>query len=304
MSMLVHRRGIQMALAMRRWANRKGGKKAKLDDFDRSDDSTLASLVDAWLEELTTRAYSARSVETARWAMRAFLCWAEAKGLQRPGTVTRAVIEDWQRELAKGKSAGGRNLSVATQCARLGHVQRFFAWLCLRGLLTTNPAAFLEMPRRQPAALPKALGLQQIRALLAAPDTADPIGVRDRAILEVLYTTGMRRREAAMLDVADVNLSENTLLVRHGKGNKPRLLPLGRRAAGWVRCYLEAPRPLLADGMDEPALFLTGYGSRNWRTTIRRLRVAAPAVINSPPARVPSCQRHRPRSSMDRTEVS
>lgn len=146
------------------------------------------------------------------------------------------------------------------------HVQRFFTWLCRQQVLPQNPASSLELPRKQPNALPKVLSHQHIHNLLAVPDVSDALGVRDRAILEVFYSTGIRRKELVLLDVADVDLGSATLLVRHGKGNRARLLPLGLRAAGWLGRYLRDTRPLLSmgEGLDgsDPALFLTGYGGR------------------------------------------
>lgn len=256
------KRGIAMAVAMHQWANRKGGGVATPDGFNRADAGTLASLMDSWLEWLRIRAYSPRTVETAHWALRGFVRWAERLGLHRPQAVTLAALERWQESLATAGSEGVPALAVETQRARLGHVQRFFAWLCHQQVLPSDPAAHLDLPRSQPAPLPRALSLQQVRSLLAVPDVGDALGVRDRAIIELLYATGIRRLELAMLDQADVDLDGGTLLVRHGKGGKARLLPLCQRAGGWLRRYLAEPRPLLNTRSDEPALFLTGYGGR------------------------------------------
>ena len=98
--------------------------------------------------------------------------------------------------------------------------------------------------------------------VLAVPDVADGLGVRDRAMLEVFYTSGIRRREMVMLDLDDVRFTLGTLLVRHGKGNKQRHVPLGECPAKWLRRYLSVCRPLLSTSDAEPALFLTGYGER------------------------------------------
>lgn len=171
-------------------------------------------------------------------------------------------MELWQRSLARVDRGPGRSLRIGTQRARLGYVQRFFVWLFRSGTLTVDPAADLELPRRQPRLLPRALSLEEVRALLAIPDISDALGMRDRAMLEVLYCTGIRRRELVMIDIPDVNLTLGTLLVRHGKGNKERRVPLGRRASGWISRYLTDSRPLLSTSDEEPALFLTGYGGR------------------------------------------
>jgi len=255
-------RGIAKAQVMRRWADRKGGKTSQPDGFDRSHPGTLACLVDDWLRRLATLRYSPRSVRTAQWAMRSFLKWARSLNLAAPEAVSRPLLEGWQHDLARLESTTGKPMLASTQRARLGYVQRFFGWLCRSGQLSANPAGDLELPRRQPRGLPKPLSLEEVEATLAVPEVSDALGVRDRAILEVLYVTGIRRRELAMLDVRDLNLLSCSLLVRHGKGNKSRVLPLGDRAAQWLRRYVQEVRPQLAAQETESALFLTGYGQR------------------------------------------
>ena len=151
---------------------------------------------------------------------------------------------------------------MSTQRARLGTLQRFFRWLVRAHEIEANPAADLDMPRKQPRTLPKAFTLDEVRAILAVPDVGDALGVRDRAMLEVLYVTGIRRRELTMLDVADISFDGETLTVRKGKGGKDRLVPLGSRALDWLRRYLTHTRPRLAAGTSDSALFITGYGER------------------------------------------
>lgn len=255
-------KGIQAAEKMKRWADKKGGSVAKPDGFDRSSGDSLASLADAWLATLTARAYSPRSVEAARWSLHTFQAWAHERDITKPANVTRAMLESFQRHLARIETSKGKPFSVSTQRGRLGTLQRWFAWLCRTRWLDANPAADLDMPRKQPRALPKAFTLDEVRTILAVPDVGDALGVRDRAMLEVLYVTGVRRRELTMLDVADINFEVETLTVRKGKGGKDRLVPLGSRALDWLRRYLAHTRPRLTTGTSDSALFITGYGER------------------------------------------
>lgn len=253
---------MKMAEQMKRWADKKGGHAAKPDGFDRSAADSLAALADAWLATLTARAYSPRSVEAAGWALKVFQQWAHERDLSKPGQITRAILESYQRHLAKIETERGKPFSVSTQRARLGTLQRFFRWLVRAHEIEANPAADLDMPRKQPRTLPKAFTLDEVRAILAVPDVGDALGVRDRAMLEVLYVTGIRRRELTMLDVADISFDGETLTVRKGKGGKDRLVPLGSRALDWLRRYLTHTRPRLAAGTSDSALFITGYGER------------------------------------------
>ena len=152
--------------------------------------------------------------------------------------------------------------AVNTQLARLGCVRRFFAWLCRSGTIPANPAADLDLPRKQARHLPKCLSEEEIQRLLALPDVADPFGLRDRTILELFYATGIRRTEMTRLDHGDFDPTARTLLIRQGKGGKSRMLPVGERAAWWLDRYLAESRPLFSHLPSETALFLSGYGTR------------------------------------------
>ncbi|HRE07402.1 MAG TPA: site-specific tyrosine recombinase XerC [Opitutaceae bacterium] len=275
------RRGIAAARAMRHWSDRQGGYAATPDGFDRSDQATLASLVDQWLARLSVRAYSPRTVAARVWALRSFLAWAEPRALVRPAQIDKLALEGFQRFLWAYRKENGQPLAVVTQRGHLGVVQGFFAWLCRENLLPANPAADLELPRKQPRGLPRGLSLAEVEKILAVPDVSDPLGVRDRAILETLYGTGLRRLELVNLDVSDVDCARGLVLVRRGKGGKDRLAPLGAQALRWIERYLEVCRPLLEVSATESALFLSGYGGRlnpnylgNWvRKTIDRAQL-------------------------------
>ena len=106
----------------------------------------------------------------------------------------------------------------------------------------------------------EALSLGEVERLLAVPDVADPLGVRDRAMLELFYSTGMRRAELCRLELSDLHAERRTVHVRKGKGKKDRMVPVGQRAALWVERYLQETRPRLCLDTRTQALFLTGYG--------------------------------------------
>ncbi|CAN5291743.1 N/A [soil metagenome] len=141
-------------------------------------------------------------------------------------------------------------------------MQRLFAWLCRENVLAANPAADLDLPRKLATMLPKALSNDELAALLAVSDTGDVLGLRDRCILEVLYSCGVRRSEVTKLDLEDLDLARAVLTVRKGKGGRSRTVPLGERAIGWLGRYLETARPRLEIEVGERALFISGYGTR------------------------------------------
>jgi len=146
------------------------------------------------------------------------------------------------------------------QRSRLGTLKDLFKYLVRQDALGANPASELEMPRLEKRLPNEALGIQQVAALLNIPDIRDPLGQRDRAILELFYSTGLRRSELARLEIHDLNRERQTLQVRQGKGHKDRVVPVGSRALEWIVRYLEEVRPRLMLHAQERALFLTSYG--------------------------------------------
>ena len=250
--------GIKNLLGMR--SRKKGGLTAAIAP---ASSNNLAAHSAAFLEHLAARAYSQGSISSHHWALSGFLVWAEAEKLASPATFTRATLEAYQLYLHQYRSPRTKEpLVTNTQLARLGCIRRFFAWLCRSGVLPANPAADLDLPRKQARPLPKALSDEEIQLLLAQPNTADPFGLRDRTILELFYATGIRRTEMTNLDHGDFDPNSRTLLVRKGKGGKSRLLPVGERAAFWLTRYLAEARPLFSHLPAETALFLSGYGTR------------------------------------------
>ena len=223
---------------------------------------SVQELVPRFLQRLETRGYSAATAEMHRWALRQFLDWCDSHGYHDPATFTRRRLEDYQLFLFHYRSPrGGKMLAINTQLARLGCIRRFFAWLCRDGILPANPASDLDLPRKQARSLPKSLSPEEIDRLLALPDVTSPIGLRDRTVLELFYSTGVRRTEMTRLEVGDYDAHARTLLVRRGKNGKSRLLPVGGHAASWLDRYLADARPVIAFLPAETALFLSGYGS-------------------------------------------
>jgi integrase/recombinase XerD len=263
----MRQRGLRRARGMRHWADRKYATPATPDGLDRSSPFSLARLMDEWIEQLAARHYSPRTLQGDRWA--------QGRDLLLAYDITRPILESYQRFIFRYRTHKDLPLSVTAQRRMLLVLRRFFAWLTKANFILANPASELEIPRKQPRLLPRALSQEQVMNLLALPDISDPLGLRDRAILEVLYATGMRRRELVMLDVEDLDHERLTLRIRHGKGGRQRLTPLGTRALLWLGRYLAECRPQLVVSSTERALFLSGYGQRfnvhyvgNW---VRRL---------------------------------
>ena len=166
----------------------------------------------------------------------AFMAWAEERGLMHPSQVTRPVMEAYQRHLYLRRTARGTPLALSSQVCHLTTLRSFFRWAVRAGEAPGNPAADLDLPRAV-TRIPQALTAAEAEAVLAQPDLTLAEGLRDRAVLEVLYSTGLRRLEACRLRRHDIDPARGIVAVRDGKGGKDRLVPIGARALAWVARY-------------------------------------------------------------------
>ncbi len=242
----------------RRDRARRGGNAP--DDFPAGKPGSLARHAAASLVSLAGRNYTPDTIEGRRDSLKVFLLWSGDRELTSPAAITKPILESYQRHLWHWRKKNGHPLGVSTQRARLGTLKSYFAWLAKQNILAANPASELELPRQERHLPKQALGIRETRALLAVPNIHDPLGLRDRAILETLYSTGVRRSELVRLHAADLNPERQTLHVRQGKGHKDRVVPVGSRALEWLVRYLEEVRPRLLLDAQERHLFLTSYG--------------------------------------------
>lgn len=158
----------------------------------------------------------------------------------------------------------GAKLKTTSQIHALSYVQSFFRFLRATKRIALDPARVIRLPRHTrslPAAL---LTPEEMRRMLAVPDLHTPCGFRDRCILEVFWCTGMRIGELLSLDVADIDFAQALCTIRHGKGGKPRVVPLGAGALAWLQEYIEEVRPvlLMSSAKKHEALFLNRFGER------------------------------------------
>ena len=220
----------------------------------------LASKTERYLQSLAVRNYTPDTIEGRRYALTDFLTWAHSRDLVTPEAISKTILESYQRHLWRWRKPNGKPLGVSTQRSRLGTLKDFFAYLTKQNHIPANPASELELPRQEKRLPQEALSLQQVKAVLNVPDILDPLGFRDRTILETFYSTGVRRAELTHLEVTDLNRDRQTLQIRQGKGRKDRVVPVGARALHWLEKYLDDVRPRLLLDANERALFVTSYG--------------------------------------------
>jgi integrase/recombinase XerD len=222
--------------------------------------ATSASFVDAYLTHLTVeRRLATNSVQS--YARDLGLLAEFAAGRRRPiASLTRTDLEGFVRDLmSEGRSP--RSVARAIACYR-----GFYRFLVVDGRATASPAGDLRPPRAWKT-LPRYLAVEEVDRLLAQPDVTTARGLRDRALIELLYATGMRVSELIGLRPADVNL-EASYLTCTGKGDKQRIVPVGDEATAWVRRYLRDARGALLGKRKSPRLFVNARGGGSGLTRV------------------------------------
>jgi integrase/recombinase XerD len=192
------------------------------------------------LADLTLADYRGDLTRCAAWLAR------HANGL------LDATREDLLRYLSARVRAG---IGARTSARELTALRRFYAEQVRRNAKFVDPTVLLDAPKL-PSSLPKALSEGEVTQLLGAPDTTSPIGLRDRAMLELMYACGLRVSELVRLPLSGLNLRQGVLRVT-GKGGKDRLVPIGETCMDWLTAYLHDARPILVKGRDPPALFVS-----------------------------------------------
>ena len=213
----------------------------------------------AHLDYLRARNYAEDTVTYKEMALSAFLDWCAERGIVRLNEVTRPVLQRYQRHLYHSISRGGKPMSAGAQFNRLMAIKVFFRFLTRENVLLYNPASELEMPKLEKRLPKDVLTAQETERVLSQPDIATPVGIRDRAILEVFYSTGIRRAELVDLERNCLNTARGIVAVRQGKGKKDRFVPIGERAVLWLEKYLADVRPAF-ETTDRNTLFLDESG--------------------------------------------
>jgi integrase/recombinase XerD len=219
-----------------------------------------ASAVDAYLTHLTVeRRLAANSIDSYARDLALLAEYAAGRGVPLD-ELTRSDLEAHVRTLM-GEGRSPRSVARAVACYR-----GFYRFLAIDGRITTNPADDLRPPRAWKT-LPRHLSVEEVDHLIAQPEVETSRGLRDRALIELLYATGMRVSELVGLRPSDVNL-DACYLTCTGKGDKQRIVPIGDTAADWVRRYLRESRPVLLGTRSSPRLFVNARGGGTGLTRV------------------------------------
>jgi integrase/recombinase XerD len=257
-----------------------------LNPHDPAPGNPLHAYLDAYCEWALAAGFSEHTMATRRAAVLRFIVWCDERAITAPTQITRPVLERYQRTLHQYRKSNGAPLSVIAQLGLLNALTAWFRWMVRSHHLLHNPAADLELPKK-PKALPKTiLSVPQVETILNQADPTTLLGIRNRAVMEVFYSSGIRRMELMGLKLYDLDTERGTLMIRQGKGRKDRFIPIGQRACAWVDKYLVEVRPEIVAGYDDQTLFLDDFGqpmSARFLSDLMRRHVEA-AGITTPGA--------------------
>jgi integrase/recombinase XerD len=213
----------------------------------------MNQLLDQFLHYLVVeKGLSRNTIEAYSHGLNRFLDHLRKKGIREWAKVSKFEARAFLLFLKR------QNLSTKSVVRNLVAIRTFFKFLIQEGFLEVNPVEELESPKVAKT-LPKILSLREVEQLLEQPNPQTPLGTRDRAMLELLYATGMRVSELTQLPTHQINLEGGYVLV-YGKGSKERIVPLGKEAMKWVDLYLKTAREKLAKGRESPTLFINRSG--------------------------------------------
>lgn len=160
--------------------------------------------------------------------------------------ITRDMVRIYEKYLTTRLDARGKIMSQMLRARHILHIRLFFAYLEREEHIFRNPAANMAIPRLRQTVIKDVLTIEEMERLLRSSPSDDLMSIRDRAMMEMLYSSGVRADELCTIEVEDIDLAERLLHVRHGKMGKERIIPFGESAAYWVHTYLERVRPLIA----------------------------------------------------------
>jgi integrase/recombinase XerD len=238
---------------------------------DPNDPLGFIRLSKSFLQWMAVTNYSKATIKNRRTYIKYFIVWCDERGLTQPQEITRPIIERYQRYLYYYRKKDGHPLSFRSQHTRLTSVRSFFKWLAKNNHLLYNPAYDLELPKLEHRLPKHVLTERESEKIINEPDINEPLGIRDRAILEVLYSTGIRRMEVIGLKLYDLDRDRGTVIIRQGKGKKDRMIPIGERALAWIDKYLNEVRPSLVLDPDDGSIFLTTYNEAFTKNRLTQL---------------------------------
>jgi integrase/recombinase XerD len=220
---------------------------------------TFKECLTEYLNHLGAKGYTPSTIKWSRLKLQRVITYLESHGTTDPREVSPELIQRFRVYLKEEyRTPKGKPLAEGTYQDFVSNCAAFFGWLERTGRILITPTPVEPPDRSKPRSvkLPRVLNEEEVLKVLEACPTNTPVGLRNRAILEILYSTGIRRQELVNLNLDDFLPGQGELVIRQGKGRKDRVVPIGEHAIKFTEAYLKLIRPWLAQSADEKALFL------------------------------------------------
>ena len=225
-----------------------------------------------FIQALPTQGYSPTTAMSHRQRLKHFIAWCSDRGLTTPAVLTKGVITRYQNQLvAAGRRDTGLPLSARYRALLLTTLGLFLDWLVTNHYLLSDLRLSIQLPKCGRRIPRQVLTVEEVAAVLHQPDVTAPLGLRNRAILETFYATGLRRQELINLLVSNIDFDSGTLRVTSGKGRKDRCVPIGDWVLVLVQRYLQEVRPTLVASPEQARLFISQSGQPLSRQHVNRI---------------------------------
>ncbi len=227
-----------------------------------SDTASLEQLLNQHLRALQVKGYSDYTVRSRLVHIRFFLRWCAVHDITTVPEICASILQRYAQHTFDYRKTNGEPLALVSRHARLVPLRVWFRWMLRHRVIVINLADEIELPRVGRPLPRNILSAKEAIRVMAQPNIRTATGLRDRAILELLYSTGIRRLELVRLQLQHLQLDRKLIFIREGKGKRDRYIPLGRRAAYWLRRYVRHARPQLARDFHDGPVFLSRHGKR------------------------------------------
>jgi len=245
-----------------------------------------------FLAYLSSKGFSPDTLRYKQIYLEQFYLWLLDKNIKDIKKVTAKTIQKYKLYLINDyRKKNGKKLTPLTVLSKLTTLRKYFSYLLKQRLIFLDPMIDIELPKSRDYLPKNILTQQEAEHLLTLPENTT-LGIRDRAILEILYSSGIRRAEACNLDLYDINLKDKTLHIRYPKNRKDRIIPIGEKAKQATEVYLLTSRPKLAQNLKESALFLSLFGRRIQRHSLNYIIRSYSKRMRLNKRITPHCLRH------------
>jgi integrase/recombinase XerD len=224
--------------------------------------SDLQAFVEKYRQHLTVRNYAPRTISGDIFYLNRFFKYLAELNITDISAVTKDTVRDYQTHLYEAINRKGQPNTVSYQNGNLKSVKAFFRFLASNNYLVSDPAkdvSYAKVPKKLPRSI---LDQREMKKLLHAPNNKTALGYRDRTVLEVLYSSGIRKEELINLQLADVDYHDGFVRINSGKGSKDRVVPIGKIACRYLENYVKAVRPMLIKNVHNNHVFLSLKGNR------------------------------------------